>query len=143
MRLLKLTHNVCSLSVAAILSRIELGLFSVHVESCCSTLILVKTSKSSNLLGSSSSPKGLRSGAFATNWRRVYSSKIAGLVSIRLIHTKMHRQRTLGPCVTTHALEAPALSTQASRTAQALGIRIPAPASQSVFISSKTRSAQP
>lgn len=59
------THNVCSLSGAASLSRIELGLFSVHIESCCKTRILVKMSKSSNLLGSSSSPKGFRSGALA------------------------------------------------------------------------------
>ena len=65
--------------MAASLSRIELGLFNVHVESCCRTRILVKMSKSSNLLGSSSSPKGFRSGALATNWRRVYSSKMAGL----------------------------------------------------------------
>lgn len=78
----RLTQRVCSPSVAASLSRIEFGLLSVHVESCCSTRILVKTSKSLNLLGSSSVPKGLRCGAFATNCRRVYSSKMSSLPSI-------------------------------------------------------------
>jgi hypothetical protein len=76
-----LTQSVCSLSVAANRSLIELGLLRVHKDSCCSTHILVKTSRSLNLWGSSSVPKGLRVGAFATYWRRVYSSNISGLAS--------------------------------------------------------------
>lgn len=43
------------------------------------SLTFVKISNSANLAGSSSVPKGLRSGAFATYCRRVYSSKISGL----------------------------------------------------------------
>lgn len=74
-----LTQFACSASVAFNLSRIEFGLFNVQMDSCCNTRILVKMSKSLNLLGVSSVPKGLRWGAFATNWRRVYSSNISGL----------------------------------------------------------------
>lgn len=43
------------------------------------SVTFVNISNSANLAGSSSVPKGLRSGAFATNCRRVYSSKISGL----------------------------------------------------------------
>lgn len=76
-----LTQRVCSPSVAANRSRIEFGLFSVHTDSCCSTRILVGTSKSLKWLASSSVPKGLRAGALATYWRRVYSSKMSGLAA--------------------------------------------------------------
>src|SRR3712207_7132450 len=65
---------ICSLSVADSLSRMEFGLFNVHVDSCCRTRILVYMSKSSNLLGSSSVPKGLRPGALDRKSTRLNSS---------------------------------------------------------------------
>ena len=74
-----LTQSICSASVGFSRSLIVFGLFKVQTDSCCSTFILVKTSKPSKLFGVSSVPKGLRAGAFATNWRRVYSSNISGL----------------------------------------------------------------
>ena len=68
-----------------ILSLILSAFPKVHCESCTNTRILVKTSKSAKLLGVSSSPKGLCSGALAIYCRRVYSSNISGLCELRKI----------------------------------------------------------
>lgn len=93
-------------------------------------------------MGSSSSPKGLCSGALATNWRRVYSSKMEGLERVRWRHLgEFSEQHTLDPCATTHASAGPTQSGQAVLTARASSTRTPAPTSQSVFFSSETRPA--
>ena len=63
----RLTHCICSASFDSdIFSLILSELTNVHRESWQRTLSFVKISKSANLLGVSSIPNGLRSGAFAT-----------------------------------------------------------------------------
>lgn len=54
------TQSTCSESFSGIMDLMRSALPKVHVDSCCRTRTLVKTSKSLNLLGSSSSPKGFR-----------------------------------------------------------------------------------